>query len=112
MTTQVSGSVLSRRKSPKPYSKPTLAKGPLLSDVAAIPHSPPPPCWVARAAFGEGDIRWMIFRAWLLEDAPEWFRRLYLRHGERFGGWLRGRPVARALMRLPMMFVVRSKLRG
>jgi hypothetical protein len=30
---------------------------------------PPLPCtfdWVARAAFGEADIRWMIFREWLL----------------------------------------------
>jgi len=30
-------------------------------------------CGIARAAFGEADIRWMIFRAWLVDDAPAWF---------------------------------------
>src|ERR1700704_793943 len=82
---------------PKPYVKPTLAEGPVLSSVTAAsktsapPPSPPPSCWVARAAFGVADIRWMIFRAWLLEDAPPWFRALYLRHGEMVGAWLSGR---------------------
>ena len=69
---------------PKPYQKPTLTKGPVLTNVtAAKTVSGVSPCWVARAAFGETDIRWLIFRSWLLEDAPVWFRRLYIRQGER-----------------------------
>ena len=90
---------------PKPYVKPTLAKGPVLSSVTAAPKTSlaTPTCWVARAAFGVADIRWMIFRAWLLEDAPAWFRALYLRHGELVGAWLADRPRARSLVRKAMM---------
>jgi hypothetical protein len=68
-------------------------------------------CWVARAAFGETDIRWMIFRAWLLEDAPVWFRRLYIRYGEAVGAWLADRAGARSAVRALMMPAITRKLR-
>lgn len=65
------------------------------------PSDPPPPvyCWVARAVYGEDDPRWRQFRAWLLEDAPLWFRALYIRHGERFAGWLTGRTRVKSAIR-------------
>jgi hypothetical protein len=84
----------------------------LASVTAQAPTPPPVPlslCWVARAAFGDADIRWMIFRAWLLEDAPAWFRSSYLRHGEAIGGWLADRPQARAVIRAAMMPAIRRK---
>jgi hypothetical protein len=109
MTTK-SDSPKSRRANGKPYQKPTLAKGPLLATVtAAPPVSGVVLCWVARAAFGEADIRWMIFRAWLTDDAPAWFRRLYLRHGEAIGGWLSGRRRARGIVRALMLPAIRRK---
>ncbi len=98
----------------KAYQKPTLVKGPLLTKVtAAVPvtvSGAPVPCWVARAAFGEADFRWMIFRAWLMEDAPAWFRALYLRHGEGVGAWLSGKDRARSVVRAMMLSAVRRKL--
>lgn len=90
------------------YQAPVVTKGPKLAEIAAAPKSPP--CWVARAAFGEDDFRWQIFRAWLMEDAPTWFRKLYLRHGEAVGIWLRERDRTRSLVRSAMMVVVRRKL--
>lgn len=102
--------------SQKAYRKPTLVKGPLLTKITASPPiavvsgAQPGPCWVARAAFGESDFRWMIFRAWLAEDAPVWFRALYLRHGEAVGAWLAGKDRSRALARAMMMPAVRRKL--
>lgn len=45
-------------------------------------------CWVAREIFGEDDSRWMQFRYWMLNVGPVWFRKLYLKHGERFAAWL------------------------
>jgi hypothetical protein len=99
----------------KPYSKPTLVKGPVLADVTAQIASPGTSggsCWVARAAFGERDIRWMIFRAWLLEDAPKWFRQLYLRHGAKVGSWLEGRDGVRQLFRVAMTPAIKRKLRN
>ena len=100
---------------PKPYERPTLAKGPVLASMTATDSAPVSgitPCWVARAAFGETDVRWQIFRAWLLEDAPAWFRRLYIRHGESVGAWLAGRTGARRVVRTFMMPAVNRKLRG
>jgi hypothetical protein len=104
----------SKSVQPKPYVKPTLAKGPVLTSVAAQAPttSPGAPCWVARAAFGEADIRWMIFRAWLIDDAPGWFRGFYIRYGEFIGTWLANQPRARGVVRTAMMPAIRRKLRG
>ena len=105
----------------KPYTKPVLNKGPVLANITAasvavsgIPSdfSDSSDCWVARAAFGENDLRWLIFRAWLLEDAPHWFRSLYLRHGKGVGAWLAGRARPRQIVRNLMMPAVNRKLRG
>jgi len=56
-------------------------------------------CWVARAVYGAGNPRWLLFRHWLLHYAPRWFRALYLRHGERFADWLRDKPLLRSTIR-------------
>ena len=104
----------SRTVMSRSYEKPTLVKGPVLTGVTAAPSvsSATKPCWVARAAFGESDIRWQIFRSWLLEDAPAWFRSLYIRHGEIIGTWLAGRDGARRVVRTLMMPAINRKLRG
>jgi hypothetical protein len=109
-----------RHQLQRPYAKPTLELGPLLSGVTAdtepvsvsLGGTPEVICWVARAAFGEGDFRWMIFRSWLLEDAPDWFRAAYVRHGAGIGRWLAPRDGARRLVRAVMMPAVRRKAFG
>jgi hypothetical protein len=70
-----------------------------------------PICWVARAAFGESDIRWMIFREWLCADAPSWFRKLYLRHGEAVGSWLQDHPQMKGVVRVMMMPAINRTVR-
>lgn len=49
-------------------------------------------CWVARSIFGVDDPRWMQFRYWMLNIGPTWFRKLYLKHGEKFALWLDRNP--------------------
>ena len=96
----------------KPYQKPNLQFGPMLSSITAV--SPPGSivkCWVAQAAFGRGDVRWLAFREWLMSEAPSWFRDAYVRHGEFVGSWLQNKPVARAIVRTMMMPAAQSKLR-
>jgi hypothetical protein len=112
-------SLKSQRTEPKLYERPTLAKGPVLTSVTAMPvlsgaisTDTGNTCWVARAAFGVSDVRWQIFRAWLLDDAPAWFRRLYIRHGETVGAWLAGRDGARRVVRKLMTPAINRKLRG
>ena len=100
-----------KQTSPKAYVKPVLKKGPVLSDASAKSISgAPEPCWIARAAFGADDFRWMIFRAWLLDDAPDWFRGLYIRFGARLGALIEGSKTARGLVRGAMAPVIRRKI--
>ena len=99
------------QKNPKIYAKPVMRKGPVLSNASTKSISGErPECWIARAAFGEDDFRWMIFRSWLVEDAPGWFRGLYCRFGEGLGAWIKGRESARRLVRGAMLPVIRRKL--
>jgi hypothetical protein len=97
----------------RPYQKPVLTKGPILANVTAIKavSGAVPTCWVARAAFGESDIRWMIFREWLVVGAPGWFRNLYIRHGEAVGAWLQNHASMQSVVRALMMPAVNRTLR-
>jgi hypothetical protein len=45
-------------------------------------------CWVAREVYGNDNPRWMMFRRWLFNIGPAWFRKLYMKHGEQFAQWL------------------------
>ena len=56
-------------------------------------------CWVAREVYGEVDVRWKLFRHWLLGMAPGWFRSLYLRYGQQFAGWLANKPLLKRIVR-------------
>lgn len=102
---------VSTMRAKSPYAPPTLRRGPVLTAVAAVTSEKKAVCWIARAAFGEDDIRWMVFREWLLADAPAWFRGSYLRYGERVGAWISDRPRLRAVVRRAMGVAIRRKLR-
>lgn len=56
-------------------------------------------CWVAREVYGEDNPKWVMFREWLLTKAPEWFRNLYIKHGERFAAFIRTKPSLKRLIR-------------
>ena len=56
-------------------------------------------CWVAREIYGQDNPKWMLFRAWLLEDAPRWFVDLYMKHGERFAKFISNKPWLKAIIR-------------
>jgi hypothetical protein len=68
-------------------------------------------CWIARAVYGQGDARWMVFRAWLTDEGPGWLRAAYLRFGPRLGPWIAKRNWARRALRPIMDRVVVTKLR-
>jgi len=56
-------------------------------------------CWVAREVYDGDGLRWRLFRHWLLNKAPRWFRELYRKHGQRFAAWLKGKTLVKALIR-------------
>jgi hypothetical protein len=59
-------------------------------------------CWVAREIYGVHDERWLAFRDWMELDAPASLQCGYAMFGEDVAGWLRTRPVAKAVVR-PLM---------
>lgn len=65
-------------------------------------------CWVARAAYGEDDFTWIVFREWMLTKAPKWFVKLYIKFGPAFAEFIKSKPKLRALVRWAMNFKVRS----
>lgn len=66
-------------------------------------------CWVAREVYGPACPMWLLFRAWLFENAPAWFRKFYLRHGRRIATWLRDKPAMKAIIRHWMTSCIKLK---
>ena len=56
-------------------------------------------CWVAREVYGIENSKWMQFREWMLNDSPSWFRKLYLKYGERFAGFISNKPRIKSIIR-------------
>jgi hypothetical protein len=57
---------------------------------------------VAREVYGVHNPRWLLFRAWLMTQAPGWLRETYLAHGEEFAAWNHEKPVLKAGVRMLM----------
>lgn len=56
-------------------------------------------CWVAREVYGDYNPKWLEFRRWLTTRAPQWFRKLYVRHGPAVAVWLADKPALKKLVR-------------
>ncbi len=72
-----------------------------------------PGCWVARAVFGETDIRWRLFRHWLFgahfnSKKSTWLQRGYLRHGLWVAELVRRCPPLRWALYLCMSHCIRG----
>ena len=59
-------------------------------------------CWVAREVYGEDNPKWMQFRSWLVNKAPDWFHEWYLTYGEVVAEWLRDKPDLKARIKIFM----------
>jgi hypothetical protein len=69
--------------------------GSILGGVAsAIPF-----CWVAREVYGIENPKWLEFRYWMLNDAPSWFRNLYIKYGEKIAKFISNKPFVKSIIR-------------
>ena len=59
-------------------------------------------CWVAREAYGVSNPKWIRFRKWLLNNAPEPTKVFYLKHGATIAQNIRQNENAKAKMRVIM----------
>lgn len=73
---------------------------------AGLFAKPPVPCWVAREVYGTQDARWEIFRNWLLTESPEWFCKLYIKHGEQFAEYISNKPILKSIIKSMMNLIV------
>jgi hypothetical protein len=71
---------------------------------------PTPPCWVAREVYGTKDIKWEIFRDWLLTESPKWLCKLYIKHGEKFAKYISNKPILKSIIKSMMNLVVVPRL--
>jgi len=68
-------------------------------------------CWVAREVYGKSNPEWFIFRTWLEYDAPKWFKKLYVTHGENYAKLIAKVPPLKWLTKQLMNMVVDNKRR-
>ena len=59
-------------------------------------------CWVAREVYGVHNPAWLLFREWMLNESPGWFRATYIKFGERFAKFISNKPRLKARIRLWM----------
>ena len=68
-------------------------------------------CWVAREVYGPENPAWLEFREWLMESAPAWFRKAYLKHGPKWAEWVKRNPWSKRILR-PLMDAARKSRKG
>jgi hypothetical protein len=68
-------------------------------------------CWVAREVYGKDRAEWMVFRQWLLTEAPEWLLDLYMDEGERFAEFISDKPILKFLVKKAMDIVVEPRFK-
>jgi len=65
-------------------------------------------CWVAREVYGVNNPQWLQFREYVINDAPSWFRKLYLKYGEKFAKYISDKPRLKSVIKKWMD----SKIKG
>lgn len=65
-------------------------------------------CQAARVIYGDATPEQLMFRDWILFKAPDWLRVLYAKHAEKFGKWVKNRPIARAVTKFLMDLAIRN----
>ncbi len=68
-------------------------------------------CWVAREVYGDDRAEWMVFRQWLLTEAPEWLLDLYMEEGERFAKFISDKPLLKFIVKKAMDIVVEPRFK-
>ena len=69
------------------------------------------PCWVAREVYGKQNSEWFVFRTWLQYDAPKWFKKLYMTHGENYAKLIAKVPPLKWATKQLMDMIVNKKRR-
>lgn len=85
---------------------------PIIFDPGPVPDLPPIFCWVAREVYGQNNIKWQLFRFWMLNQSPEWFLKLYIKHGESTANFLKNKTTLKNIIRIWMDYIISNKLKA
>lgn len=85
--------------------------GGALSAVGQIGGAAVTACWVAREVYGKDSAEWLVFRHWVLNEAPDWFRDLYLEEGERFAAFISDKPFLKSIVKMGMDIIVKPRFK-
>lgn len=85
---------------------------PIIFDPGPVPDLPPGYCWVAREVYGQNNIKWQLFRSWMLNQSPEWFLKLYIKHGESTANFLKNKTTLKNIIRIWMDYIISNKLKA
>ena len=66
-------------------------------------------CWVAREVYGKRDPRWFVFRMWIKYKAPNWFKKLYGKHGESYAKFISNKPMLKYVTKKLMNMVIKNE---
>ena len=59
-------------------------------------------CWVAREVYGINNYKWLLFRNYLFNESPIWFKNIYIKHGEKFAKFISNKPLLKSIIKLWM----------
>ena len=66
-------------------------------------------CWVAREVYGINNSKWLLFRDYLFNESPNWFRNIYIKHGEKFANFISNKPLLKSIIKLWMNMKIKNK---
>jgi hypothetical protein len=69
-------------------------------------------CWVAREVYGSNDIRWLIFREWMMTSSPQWLYDLYKFYGEKFALYIKNKQHIKYILKFIMNQIINKYLRS
>jgi len=69
-------------------------------------------CWVAREVYGQDNIKWQLFRSWMLNQSPKWFLKLYINHGENTAKFLKNKTILKNAIKICMDYIISNKLKA
>lgn len=82
----------------------------MMSAVGSIAGAAILACWVAREVYGTKTNEWIIFRQWMENESPKWFKNLYYQEGERFAEFISDKPMLKSIVKSAMDIVVKPRL--
>jgi hypothetical protein len=69
-------------------------------------------CWVAREVYGENNIKWLIFREWMITSSPNIVYSLYKKYGKNIAIFIKNKPKIKKIIKYFMDNIIYKYIRS